>query len=91
MHMTGFSMKIEDSLNQGFKYILLSQTVDFFKLMKIRLCRDLTMRMNLPGFGFHELKGDRKGTYSVSVSGNWRLTYGFKDGDAIDVNLEDYH
>ncbi|MFZ5556822.1 MAG: type II toxin-antitoxin system RelE/ParE family toxin [Pseudomonadota bacterium] len=47
--------------------------------------------MNLPGFGFHGLKGSRKGTYAVSVSGNLRITFGFADGDAIDVNLEDYH
>ena len=47
--------------------------------------------MALAGFGFHPLKGDRKGTYSVSVSGNWRITFGFADGDATDVNLEDYH
>lgn len=47
--------------------------------------------MALPGFGFHPLKGGRKGTYSVSVSGNWRITFGFVDGDATDVNLEDYH
>ncbi len=47
--------------------------------------------MAIPGYGFHPLKGDRKGTYSVSVSGNWRITFGFVDGDATDVNLEDYH
>ena len=47
--------------------------------------------MNLPGYGFHGLKGERKGTYAVSVSGNWRITFRFTDGDAIDVNLEDYH
>ncbi|MBI2313468.1 MAG: type II toxin-antitoxin system RelE/ParE family toxin [Betaproteobacteria bacterium] len=47
--------------------------------------------MNLPGYGFHGLKGDRKGTYAVSVSGNLRITFRFEDGDAVDVNLEDYH
>lgn len=47
--------------------------------------------MHLPGYGFHGLKGDRKGSYAVSVSGNWRITFGFDGGDAIDVNLEDYH
>ncbi len=47
--------------------------------------------MAIPGYAFHPLKGDRKGTYSVSVSGNWRITFRFVDGDAIDVNLEDYH
>ncbi|MBA3713393.1 MAG: type II toxin-antitoxin system RelE/ParE family toxin [Pyrinomonadaceae bacterium] len=47
--------------------------------------------MNLPGYGWHELKGDRKGTWSVTVSGNWRLTFKFQDGKADDVDLEDYH
>jgi len=47
--------------------------------------------MNLPGYGFHELKGNRKGTYSVEVSGNWRITFRFEGGNAFDVNLEDYH
>ena len=47
--------------------------------------------MNLPGFRLHELKGERKGTWSVTVSGNWRLTFTFSDGDAFDVDLEDYH
>ncbi|MCD6047126.1 MAG: plasmid maintenance system killer protein [Gammaproteobacteria bacterium] len=47
--------------------------------------------MNLPGYGFHKLTGDRKGTWSVKVSGNWRLTFKFEGGHAYDVNLEDYH
>jgi len=47
--------------------------------------------MDLPGYGFHALKGQRKGTYAVRVSGNWRLTFRFKDGNAENVDLEDYH
>ena len=47
--------------------------------------------MNLPSFGFHQLKGDRQGTYSAKVSGNWRLTFTFAQGNAFAVNLEDYH
>ena len=47
--------------------------------------------MNLPGNKFHGLKGDRKCTHTVSVSGNWRITFGMETGDAIEVNLEDYH
>lgn len=47
--------------------------------------------MIFPGSGFHQLIGERKGEYSVTVSGNWRLTFVFKDGDACDVNYEDYH
>jgi proteic killer suppression protein len=47
--------------------------------------------MDLPGLKLHELKGDRKGTYAVNVSGSWRVTFKITDGDVIDVNYEDYH
>ena len=47
--------------------------------------------MNLPGYKFHGLKGERKGVFAVSVSGNLRITFRFDGGDAIEVNLEDYH
>jgi len=47
--------------------------------------------MNIPGFKFHPLTGNRKGTFSVVVTGNWRITFGFRGEDAIDVSLEDYH
>jgi proteic killer suppression protein len=47
--------------------------------------------MNLPGLKYHGLSGTRKGTYSVWVSGNWRITFEFDSGDAVNVNLEDYH
>lgn len=47
--------------------------------------------MDLPGFKFHQLKGTRKGTYAVSVTGNWRITFSFDGEDAVDVDLEDYH
>ncbi|BAZ71456.1 plasmid maintenance system killer protein (plasmid) [Fischerella sp. NIES-4106] len=47
--------------------------------------------MNYPGSRLHELQGDRKGEWSVVVSGNWRVTFTFQDGDAYDVKYEDYH
>ena len=47
--------------------------------------------MNLPGSGFHALTGDMAGRYACTVSRNWRLTFGFKGGDAVEVDLEDYH
>jgi proteic killer suppression protein len=47
--------------------------------------------IRLPGYNLHELKGDREGTWSIKVSGNWRITFTFKDNDAYDVDLEDYH
>lgn len=47
--------------------------------------------MNLPGLFLHPLSGDRKGTWSVRVSGNWRVTFVFETGDAYVVDYEDYH
>lgn len=47
--------------------------------------------MRVPGFKFHPLKGEREGTYAVTVSRNWRVTFCFRDGDAVDIDLEDYH
>ena len=39
----------------------------------------------------HEMKGDRKGVYSVTVSRNWRITYKWDDQGPYDVEMEDYH
>jgi len=47
--------------------------------------------MDIPGFGFHALKGFRPVRYAVSVSRNWRITFAFDGEDAVDVDLEDYH
>ena len=47
--------------------------------------------MNLPGFRLHALKGPLRGHYAVSVSGNWRVTFRFEDGAAVDVDYLDYH
>lgn len=48
-------------------------------------------QLNLPSYKLHELKGDRKGEWSIWVNGNWRITFKFTGGNAYDVNLEDYH
>jgi len=47
--------------------------------------------MNLPGYRLHGLKGNRKGQWAVSVSGNWRVVFEFEGGDATNVDLVDYH
>jgi len=47
--------------------------------------------MNLPGYDLHELKGNRDGTWAVSVNGNWRVTFKFKGEDAFIVDYLDYH
>jgi proteic killer suppression protein len=47
--------------------------------------------MNLPGWGLHTLTGNLAGHYSVSVNGNWRMTFTFEGEDAILVDYQDYH
>jgi proteic killer suppression protein len=47
--------------------------------------------MGLPGLSLHPLKGERKGTWAVTVSGNWRVTFTFVGKDADSVDYEDYH
>ena len=47
--------------------------------------------MNIPGYRFHGLVGRDAGRYSVRVTGNWRITFGWEGEDSIEVDLEDYH
>ncbi len=47
--------------------------------------------MRRPGYRLHPLSGTLKGFYAVDVSGNWRITFRFEDGDVFDVDLIDYH
>jgi len=47
--------------------------------------------MNLPGYKLHKLTGTEEGTWSVWVSGNWRITFRFEGEDAILVDYRDYH
>lgn len=56
--------------------------------LDVATCRD---DMDLPGFRLHELKGNRKGTWSVTVQANWRVTFQFLGIDIELVNYEDYH
>ena len=48
--------------------------------------------MDLPGYpGCTSCPGTVGGVWSVRVSGNWRITFRFADGEAVDINFEDYH
>jgi toxin HigB-1 len=47
--------------------------------------------MDAPDLHLHELKGQRKGVWSVTVQANWRVTFRFTKGDAEVVDYEDYH
>jgi len=47
--------------------------------------------MDIPGYRLHRLKGRSKNRWSIWVSGNWRLTFEFNEGDVQILNYEDYH
>lgn len=47
--------------------------------------------MNAPGWKLHRLHGNLEGHWSVTVSGNWRLTFTFQGEDAVLVDYQDYH
>jgi proteic killer suppression protein len=47
--------------------------------------------LDIPGFALHPLKGAMKGQWAISVNGNWRLTFEFRDGNVYVLDYEDYH
>jgi len=47
--------------------------------------------IDLPGLRLHQLKGDLKGFWSVTIRANWRIIFRFEGGNATDVELIDYH
>jgi len=47
--------------------------------------------INIPGYRLHQLKGAQKNIWSITVNGNWRVTFEFSDGNVYIVNYEDYH
>ena len=52
---------------------------------------DLSQVETIPGWRLHPLKGKRKGVYSITVTGNWRLTFRLEGKTATELNFEDYH
>jgi proteic killer suppression protein len=60
-------------------------------LFALRAAPDMAAVEGPPGWRIHRLRGDRAGDWSISVSGNWRLTFRIEDGAIVNLNLEDYH
>ena len=61
------------------------------KIRQIDNAEALGDLLNPRGNRFEELKGDRKGTYSIRINDQWRITFGWVDGGATNVCIEDYH
>lgn len=83
---------LEDFFNTGSKKGIIPSHEKKLRLQLIALdTASQISDMNVPGWDLHELQGDRKGTWSIKVNGNWRVTFRFADGNAELVNYEDYH
>ena len=75
-HTSGINPQQADRLRKILALLETSETMD---------------DMDLPGLNLHRLKGKRKGTLSVKVTGNWRVTFKTENEDILDVDYEDYH
>jgi proteic killer suppression protein len=91
--ITGFKHRaLKRFFETGSARGLSAEQVPKIRLILARLSASVTPRdMNLPGLYLHELTGKRKGTWSVRVSENWRITFRFDAPDAYEIDLEDYH
>ena len=89
----GFKYKgLAKCFETGSKAGVQAQHAERLRLILGRLSAATAPRdMALPGLNLHSLKGERKGTWAVSVSGNWRVTFKFVGKDADSVNCGDYH
>ena len=83
---------LERFFRTGSKACIKPSQAERLRLILARLNASTTPEdMNLPGLQLHPLRGDRKGTWAVKVSGNWRVTFTFVEKNAEDVDYEDYH
>ncbi len=85
----GLRRQYEDNSSKGVS----ADTVDKLRKMLTFLdaMEDPQELRGLPLWKAHVLTGDRKGTWSLSVTRNRRLTFRIEDDEIIDLNLEDYH
>ncbi|NJD68812.1 MAG: plasmid maintenance system killer [Candidatus Methylomirabilota bacterium] len=60
-------------------------------LAALQFADNLSQVQTVPGWKLHPLRGGRKGQYSITVTGNWRVTFTFKGNVVTDLNFEDYH
>ncbi len=85
----GLKRFVEDDNSKGLRRDLVDRIRNI--LTAIIVAEDLTSLQSLPGWRVHPLTGDRKGTWSISVSGNWRITFKLEGDDILNLDLEDYH
>lgn len=86
--------------HKGLERLFLSGDVSGVTAQHVRELRQILLAlnnatspaaMNLPGLRLHPLRGERRGQWAVSVSGNWRVVFEFARPDTTNIDLVDYH
>jgi proteic killer suppression protein len=85
----GLRRLIEDDDPREIRGDLVNRTRNI--LTTLIVASDMAGVQGPPGWRIHELTGDRSGTWSISVSGNWRITFTLLGDEIADLNMEDYH
>ena len=80
---------IENDDPQGIRPDLLNRVRNI--LAALIVADDMSGVDGPPGWRIHRLTGDRAGTWSISASGNWRITFELDQGEICNLDLEDYH
>ena len=80
---------IEDDDHRGIPRDLIDRTRKILAVLIV--ASDMNGVTGPPGWRLHQLFGDRAGTWSISVSGNWRITFEVEDNEICRLDLEDYH
>ena len=85
----GLKRFIEDDESRGIRPDLMNRVRAI--LTAVIAAQDIDGVQGPPGWRMHQLTGDRAGTWSISVSGNWRITFDIEGGEVCNLDLEDYH
>ena len=85
----GLRRFIEDNESRGLRPDLVERIRKIVAVLI--LAQDMSEVHGPPSWRIHQLAGDRAGTWSISVSGNWRLTFEVVSHDIEHLDLEDYH
>jgi len=87
----GLKRFIEDNQTRGIQPDLVTRIRNILTALILADDRGVFRASAPPGWWVHQLSGDRKDTWSVSTSGNWRITFEEADGYLALLDLEDYH
>jgi proteic killer suppression protein len=85
----GLRRLIESDDERGLRPDLVRRVRNILAAMHV--AQDMDGIVGPPGWRIHQLTGDRSGTWSISASGNWRITFRISGDEIVDLDLEDYH